>query len=151
MRRRAFVNAMLAMAWPASTRAARLTAASPMRQCARYDAATLAALARGDKRLAVVVGAYDVPSPASSSIVVSVVGEGGSREEVARFAVHPERSFGAAAEPQRFLVSLEGHRALLRKDAPVCIEVGFAASAGAVRGGAADVRVELVDLPGARR
>jgi hypothetical protein len=151
MRRRAFVNAMLAMAWAPSARAARLTGASPMRQCTRYDAATLAALARGDKRLAVVVGAYDVPSPASSSIVVSVVGEGGSREEVARFAVHPQRSFGAAAEPQRFLVSLEGHRALMHEGAPVCIEVAFAAPAGAVRGGAADVRVEVVDFPGARR
>ncbi len=122
-----------------------------MHECTVYDDATLDALRHGDKRLAVVVRSYDVPSPPSSSIVVWLVGEHGSRAELARFGVHPARTLRAGAEPQRFLVSLEGHPALVRKDAPVCIEVGFEASAGAVRGGAAEIRVEVVDLPGARR
>jgi hypothetical protein len=122
-----------------------------MHECTVYDDLTVEALRRGEKRLSIVVASYEPPSAGGSAIVVWFVDERGMRTELTRFGVHPAHGLRAGAEPQRFLVSLEGHPRLLHKGAPVCIDVGFDASAAAVRGGVADIRVEVVDLPGAKR
>jgi hypothetical protein len=145
------MSAALAMAWAGPARAAPMTGARPMRECTIEDAATIEALRLGKKRLSIVVASFQAPSPAAAAIVVRVVGGDGSRTEIARFGVHPPRPSRAGAEPERFLVSLEGNAALLHEGKPLCLEVAFEASAGAVRGGAADVRFEDVDLPGAPR
>lgn len=128
---------------------ARATAEKPMRRCVVQDAAAIAALRSGDKRLSIVVKSFRPPAPRSAAIVVRLAGaQGGTPIEITRFGVHPPRAFDARAEPQRFLVSLASRAALLKEGEPLCVEIGFEAAEGAATGGEAEIDVEVVDLPG---
>ena len=148
MRRRGFVSLALASVLPARVLAAKATGAKAMTDCTVTDAATIAALRRGDKRLRIDVSAFDPPSPASAAIVVSLRLADGTRHELARFGLHPPKALSATRRPQRFLVSLQDAAAAIREGEPLCIEVGFASALGAVRGGAAQIAVQVVEAPG---
>ncbi len=132
---------------PAS--AATVTSEKVLRDCKIHDAATLAALRQGTKRIAVVVKSFKPATPQSAALVVSLVSpDKATRREVAQFAVYPPRPFTASAMPQRFLLSLAEHAVLLEEGKPLCLEVGFATASGAAAGGAAEIEIEVVDLPG---
>ena len=151
MRRRALVSGMIAVALAQHVHGARATGEHAMRKCVVQDAPTIEALRRGDKRVAVVVKSFHPPAPASAALVVRLAGARGAPPiEITRFAVHPPRAFGDAAEPQRFLVSLASRASLLKDGEPICIEVGFATAIGAAAGGDADIDLEVVDVPGKR-
>ncbi len=125
------------------------TSEQPVLKCMVHDAATLAALRTGASRLAVVVKSFQPATPAAAAIVVSLLTANRTRrQEVARFAIHPPKAFSAAATPHRFLVSLEEHGALIEDGQPLCVEVGFATSIGAAAGGAADIEIGVVTVPG---
>jgi hypothetical protein len=47
-------------------------------------------------------------------------------------------------------VSLQEEAAAIREGEPLCIEVGFGTALGAVRGGAAEIAVQVVDAPGSK-
>ena len=147
MRRRALVSAVLALPLAGIAAAARVTGERAMRRCTVHEAATLAALKSGAKRLAVTVRSYRPAAGASGAIVVFLVAADGThRREVARFALHPPRGFGADSEPRRFMVPLERHVATLQQGEPLCVEVGLGAAGKA--DAAADIEVEVVDRPG---
>jgi hypothetical protein len=116
--------------------------------CANNEPATLRALRLDDKRLVVVVKSFQLPTPPSASLVVSLLTANKTqRHEVTRFAVHPLRAF-SAREPnrqQRFLLSLAEQAQLIEDGQPLCIEVGFDTSGGKLQGGAAEIDIELVD------
>jgi hypothetical protein len=125
------------------------TSEKAMLQCMAHDVATLAALRKGTSRLAVVVTSFQPATPAAAALVVSLLTANGTRrQEVARFAIHPPKAFSAPATPHRFLVSLEGHGTLIEDGQPLCVEVGFATSSGAAVGGAADIEIGVVTVPG---
>jgi hypothetical protein len=148
MRRRGFVSLAHASVLPARLSAAKATGAKAMTDCTVTDSATIAALRRGDKRLRIDVSAFDPPSPASAAIVVSLRLADGTRHELARFGLHPPKALSATRRPQRFLLSLQDAAAAIREGEPLCIEVGFASALGAVRGGAAQIAVQVVEAPG---
>ena len=150
MRRRGFMSAALAMAWPA--RAARATGSQPARDCTIRDAATIESLKRGDKRLAGIVGAFEPPPAESAQLVVRLLRDDGTREELTRFALHPPKALASGAQPQRFLVPLAEHAARIEPGKALCIQVSLeTANGAAVHGGMADIRTEVVSLPGAHR
>ena len=150
MRRRGFVSLALASVLPARAFGAKATGAKAITDCTVGDAATIAALRRGEKRLRIDVSAFDPPSPASAAIVVSLRLADGTRHELARFGLHPPTALSATRRPQRFLVSLQEEAAAIREGEPLCIEVGFGTALGAVRGGAAEIAVQVVDAPGSK-
>lgn len=124
------------------------TADSPVRLCISPDPPTALALRQGDRRLVVVVHAFQPGEPPLGRFVVSLVGAANAEPlELTRFAVHPLRAF-SAREPgrqQRFPISLEEQASMIEGGRPVCIEVAFDAAAGAVKGATADVGIELAD------
>jgi hypothetical protein len=121
---------------------------SPARLCLTLDPPAMRELRRGDRRLIVVVHAFQPGEPPLGRFVVSLVGSANSKPvEVTRFAVHPLGAFSAEerVRQQRFLVSLEGQASMIEDNRPVCVEVAFDAPAGAVKGAMAEVGVELAD------
>ena len=130
--------------------AAIATSEKTMLQCMAHDAATLAALRNGTRRVAVVVKSFQPATPAAASLVVSLLtADKSRRREVARIAIHPPRAFSGKSTPHRFLVSLADHGSLIEDGQPLCFEVGFATSSGAAVGGAADIDIGVVNTPGA--
>lgn len=121
---------------------------SPARLCLNADPPTMRELRQGDRRLVVVVHAFEPGEPPLGRFVISLVGAANSEPvEVTRVAVHPLRAFSAGerARQQRFLVSLEGQASMIEDSRPVCVQVAFDAPAGAVKGAMADVGIELAD------
>src|SRR5271170_8478565 len=70
---------------------------SPARLCLTPDPPTLRELRQGDRRVVVVVHAFQPGEPPLGRFVVSLVGPANSEPvEVTRFAIFPLRAFSAA-------------------------------------------------------
>lgn len=125
------------------------TSKAPAQHCVVHEAATLAALKQGTKRVVVVVKSFQPAKPPSAGLVVSLLTANKSkRHELTQFTVHPLRAFTAQepARQQRFLVALSQHAQAIEDGQPLCLEVGFDASRGKLEGGLAEIDVEIVDV-----
>ena len=126
------------------------TSDKPAQWCATYNGETLRALKRGDKRVVVVVTAFQPATPETTNLVVTLLtADKTRRHELTQFGVHPLRAFTAAdaGQQQRFLVSLASQAAWLEENQPLCLEIGFNTSQGESHSGTAELAIELVDVP----
>ncbi len=104
----------------------------PVRLCLPLDVATVAALSRGDTRLALELRNRRPSDRYSAPFVLSLLQPDGSRRQVHGFGMQPDVRDGAGAAPQRFLVDLREARLAPNARGEVCFELAREAVAGAV-------------------
>jgi hypothetical protein len=139
----------LGLSGPITADSVLATSKTPALHCTTHDAAALNALRQGTLSALVTVRAYQPTKPPVAELaVVLLSADKKQRQEIARFAVNPQRVF-TAQEPtkhQRFLIPLVHHALRVEDGRPLCFEVGFDTSAGKVEGGLAEIDIDLVDM-----
>lgn len=106
-------------------------AALPVRLCLPLDADTVAALSRGDTRLALDLRNRRPSDRYSAPFVLSLLQPDGSRWQAHSFGMQPDVRDGAHAAPQRFLVDLREARWAPNARGEVCFELAREAEADA--------------------
>lgn len=121
--------------------------ATPVRWFSKLDIPTREALQSGRKRLAITINAYEPPEGVAILVVRMLKADGSKPVEIDHFSVHPNAPFKVSdgVEPQSFLISLVGKGNLL-EESEVRLEVGFDSSHEDIKGGTAEVAIEIVDI-----
>lgn len=124
------------------------TPAKPARWSLKVNAADLAALQSGTKRLVVIVEAYTPPAGSAGELIVILAPTDQSkRQELWRIGLHPHTAFDAKAQSgvaKKFLMPIEEFAAFADGE-ELKLEIAFPPPISPSSAGAATIKVELID------
>jgi hypothetical protein len=124
------------------------TPAKPARWSLKVNAADMAALQSGAKRLVVIVEAYTPPPGSAGELIVTLApSDQSKRQELWRIGLHPPTAFDAKVQSggsKRFLMPIQEFAAFADGEA-LKLEIAFPPHLAPSSSGSATIRVELVE------